>query len=163
MKFDEMADFVIDRGLAKEISKDEAMDIIKLSQENNLVHFVDNAIGDVKHNCNCCGHSCWSVARIRKRKIPRDVIMATYFIRETDEEACTGCGECIEVCPVDALKLEDGIAKVDEEWCIGCGVCISKCAFNACRMIVRPDKKDEIPASSFEKLHEQILEEKGLR
>lgn len=163
MKFDEMAEFVIERGLARKISKEEAMDIIKLSQENNLVHFVDNAIGDVKHNCNCCGHSCWSVARIRKRKIPRDVIMATYFIRETDKEACTGCGACVDVCPVDALSLEDGIAKVEEEWCIGCGVCISKCDYDACRMIVRPDKKDEIPVSSFKKLHEQILEERGLK
>jgi len=163
MKFDEMAEYVLNRGLGKEISKDEAMDVIKLSQDNNLVHFVDNAIGDVKHNCNCCGHSCWSVTRIRKRKIPRDLIMATYFIRETEEGNCTGCGDCIDVCPVEALSLEDGMAKVEEDWCIGCGICISKCSFDASRMIVRPDKEDEIPASSFKTLHEQILKERGLK
>jgi len=160
MKFDEMAEYVVERGLARKISKEEAIDIIKLSQENNLVHFVDNAIGEIKHNCNCCGHSCWSVARIRKRKIPRDVIMATYFIRETDEDACTACGSCIDACPVEALSLEDGVAKVEREWCIGCGICISKCTFEASRIFVRPDKKEEIPASSFKRLHEQILEER---
>jgi len=163
MKFDELAEHLIERELAREISKEEALDIIKLCQKNNLVHFVDNAQGDIKHNCNCCGCSCWSVARIRKKKIPRDIIMATYFIRETDEAECTGCGVCVEVCPVDALIMKDGTAKVDEEWCIGCGVCINKCASQASRIIVRPDKINEKPAENFQKLHETILEEKGLK
>ena len=163
MKFDDMAEYLIKRKLAREIPKEEASDIIQLCQENNLVHFVDNAQDGIKHNCNCCGCACWSVARIRKRKIPRDVIMATYFIRETNEKECIGCEACLDVCPVDALVMENGVAKVDKDWCIGCGVCINKCPSQAPQIIIRPDKKDDKPATNFRKLHEQILEEKGLK
>ncbi|NIS63046.1 MAG: 4Fe-4S dicluster domain-containing protein [Proteobacteria bacterium] len=163
MKFDDLAAYVIDRKLAREITKEEALKIIKQCEAAGLVHFVDNAVGDIKHSCNCCACACWSVGNIQRRKIPRDVIMATYFIRETDEDECTGCGFCVEVCPVDALTMEDDFPAVEEEWCIGCGVCVAKCPTTAAQLDLRPDKVDHMPAPDFEKLHERILEEKGLR
>jgi len=44
-----------------------------------------------------------------------------------DGEKCTGCGTCVEVCPVEALKVENEKAVVDEEACIDCGTCIEEC------------------------------------
>ena len=163
MKFNDLAQYLIDRGLGREISKEEALDVIKKSEEAGLVHFVDNSEGDIQHNCNCCGCACWNVGNIRRRKIPRDVLMATYFLRETDEDQCIGCGECVEICPVDALKMEDEIPVVDEDWCIGCGVCATVCNTDAIEMKLRPDKTGQLPATKFQELHEKILEEKGLR
>lgn len=89
--------------------------------------------------------------------------MATYFIRETEAGKCTGCGVCVEVCPVEALIMKDEIAVIEADWCIGCGVCIGKCSSQAARIVIRPDKRDEKPAINFQKLHETILEEKGLK
>ena len=43
-----------------------------------------------------------------------------------DEEKCTGCGSCAEVCPVEAIKVS-GKAKVDEDTCIDCGTCVDEC------------------------------------
>ena len=43
-----------------------------------------------------------------------------------DEEKCTGCGTCVEACPVEALKVNDK-AKVDEDACIDCGTCVDEC------------------------------------
>ncbi len=41
---------------------------------------------------------------------------------------CIGLGDCVEVCPFDALKMgKDGIPVVDHEKCTGCGKCVSKC------------------------------------
>lgn len=161
LKFNDMARYVIDRGLAKEITKKEALDIIRRSEEAGLVHFVDNTEDGIQHNCNCCGCACWNVGNIRRRKIPRDVLMATYFIRETDEEACTGCGSCEDICPVDAVKMEDDIAVTDEDWCIGCGVCTTICPSDAIKMVLRPDRSEEIHTKTFKELQETIRKEKG--
>jgi len=159
MKFDEVAQYVIERKLGKEITREEAREIIKQSEEAGLVHFVDNAIGDIKHNCNCCGCACWNVGSIKRRKIPRDALMATYFIRKTDTDECTGCGECVEACPVDAITMEGDFPTVDEDWCIGCGVCVDKCPSEAAKLKLRPDKRGQLPISNFRKLHERILSE----
>jgi ferredoxin len=163
MKFDDLAEYLIERGLAREITKEKAFEIIKESEEAGLVHFVDNAIGDVKHNCNCCSCACWSVGSIKRRKIPRDILMATYFIRQTEEDACTGCGECVHLCPVDAITMEGDFPALDGEWCIGCGVCVAKCPNGAAQLKLRPDRAGYMPAPDFKELHERIVEEKGLR
>ncbi len=162
IKFDEMARYVIDRGLGREISRKEAEAIVAQAAEEGLVHFVDNTGRDIKHNCNCCGCACWNVGTIRRRKIPRDQIMATYFLRETAEEDCTGCGECAEICPVQAVTLEDGHPSVDLDWCIGCGVCVPRCPTGAARLRPREDRSGDLPAERFEELHKMILKEKGL-
>ncbi len=94
--------------------------------------------------------------------MPRDTLMATYFLRETDVEKCVLCGECIEICPVVALKPVDDAVVVDVEWCIGCGVCSTVCPTDAAKMKIRPDKTGELPAATFGELHETILKEKGL-
>jgi ferredoxin len=160
MKFDELADYVIDRGLARELTQDDALDVLRLTEEAGLVHFVDNAEGDIKHNCNCCGCACWNVGNIKRRKIPRDAIMATYFMRETDFDECTGCGECAAICPVEAVQMSDDLPVVDREWCIGCGVCATVCPSAAAIVDVRDDKRGELPAASFAELHKRILDEK---
>ena len=163
LKFDDMAQYLIERGLAREITREEALKIVKKSEEAGLVHFVENAMGNVKHNCNCCGCSCWNVGSIKRRKIPRDAIMATYFIRYTDEEECVGCGDCIEVCPVDALTLEEDFTTVDEEWCIGCGICVAKCSNGAAKLRLRADRVGHELPRDFDELCERILKEKGLK
>jgi Pyruvate/2-oxoacid:ferredoxin oxidoreductase delta subunit len=163
MKFDELADFVIEQGLARELSKEEALDVVHMTEEAGLVHFVDNAEGEIKHNCNCCGCACWNVGNIRRRKIPRDAIMATYFMRDTDPDECTGCGECAAICPVEAVEISDkGVPVVDREWCIGCGVCATVCPTDAVVLNVREDKATERPAATFRELHLRILHEKKL-
>ncbi len=48
-----------------------------------------------------------------------------------DEEACTGCGKCIEVCPPRAIELTEGKAGVDEEFCEECGICAAACPVEA--------------------------------
>jgi len=43
-----------------------------------------------------------------------------------DEEKCTGCGACADVCPTEAITV-DKVAKVDEDECIDCGTCVEEC------------------------------------
>lgn len=83
--------------------------------------------------------------------------MATYFIRETDKELCTGCSNCVEICPVNYIKMEGDFPEIDKEWCIGCGVCSTVCQSFAVRLI---RKTDAIPPKDFKELHQQILRER---
>ena len=157
MKYDELAIYVIDRGMGREISKQEALHIIQTCEEAGLVHMVENARNEVKHTCNCCGCCCWSVGTIKRRRIPRDVLVATYFIRDTHKGACLGCGQCIEVCPVNAIHMDGDYPVVDTAWCIGCGLCVKPCPESAAAL---KRKTPEIPPENFQELHRRILEER---
>jgi len=67
----------------------------------------------------------------------------------------------VDICPVDALKMQENLPLVDEEWCIGCGVCATVCPTDAARMKIREDKTGELPATSPKELHQKILMEKN--
>lgn len=163
MKFNDLARYVIEKGFAREISKKEALEVIALTEAQGLVHFVDNAEGEIQHNCNCCGCACWNVGAIRRRAVPRDALMATYFMRQTDQEACVGCGACVEICPVKAVAMEEEAPRVDEAWCIGCGVCATVCPTDAIEMVVRRDREKQLPERTFGDLHEKILTDRKNR
>lgn len=48
-----------------------------------------------------------------------------------DKNKCTGCGECIESCPLDAISMDDDVAVVDEDACSECGACVDVCPVEA--------------------------------
>lgn len=43
---------------------------------------------------------------------------------------CLGLGTCKNVCPFDAITVENGLAKVNPEKCTACGNCITSCPKN---------------------------------
>ena len=47
-----------------------------------------------------------------------------------DGEKCVACGECVEVCPVDAIDIVDDVAQVDDN-CTLCGLCVDVCDYEA--------------------------------
>ncbi len=159
IKYDDLAEYVIERGIGKEITKEQALEVIRTSEKAGLVHLVDNAREGIKHTCNCCGCCCWSVGTIRRRAVPRDVLMATYFLRETEKGKCVGCGQCMEICPVKVIKMEGDFPVVDQEWCIGCGVCAIPCPSSAVKLVRR---SDAIPPRDFKELQQAILKERML-
>lgn len=52
-----------------------------------------------------------------------------------DEEACVGCGRCVEVCPHQVVALRDRKARVEDlDACMECGACATNCPTGALRV-----------------------------
>lgn len=51
------------------------------------------------------------------------------------EKRCTGCGVCVEICPVDAISIQADKARIDENECIGCGACVAECPVQAIEFV----------------------------
>lgn len=47
-----------------------------------------------------------------------------------NKDNCVACGSCAEVCPEEAIKVDD-VAVVDAEKCIECGTCVEECPSEA--------------------------------
>ncbi|MFV0422066.1 [FeFe] hydrogenase, group A [Oleidesulfovibrio sp.] len=61
------------------------------------------------------------------------------FIIQIDEEVCTGCGRCAEVCPVNAIEGAQGTPHVvNEAKCVLCGQCVQTCSAFASVFEARP-------------------------
>ncbi len=57
---------------------------------------------------------------------------------EISRDRCTGCGECVEVCPTGALSIEAGRAQVDQALCRGCEACVGACQEGAVISVAAP-------------------------
>lgn len=99
------AEHYIRSGRARQISREEAYEIIKRAEENGLMHDIPNieGAGDSSAICNCCACACFGL-RAGLMFGARDAIRSN-FVAEVDEAKCVACAQCVEVCPGNALKL----------------------------------------------------------
>ena len=137
MTFGPAAKFTADRGFGRLISKEEALQILDLAEKEGLVHCSSNLSKYVDFICNCCLCHCQILQTIRNSAIPSAGATSS-FIMMVKEEACTGCGECVDRCQMGALTLEGDVVVQDAKRCIGCGLCVSVCPTEALRMEHKP-------------------------
>lgn len=67
-----------------------------------------------------------------------------------DRKRCTGCGACVEVCPVHAVRLVDGVAEIDAARCTACEACADVCPQRAITTVSAPvtRQSDVVPVAS---------------
>lgn len=99
------AEYYIRTGRGREITREEAFEIIRKAEENGLMHNIPNTDGPGHTHaiCNCCGCGCFAV-RLAEMWVNPDMIRSNY-VSQVDVDKCVACGECVENCPTGALKV----------------------------------------------------------
>jgi NADPH-dependent glutamate synthase beta subunit-like oxidoreductase/NAD-dependent dihydropyrimidine dehydrogenase PreA subunit len=99
------AEYYIRTGRGRQITREEAFEIIRRAEANGLMHQIPNLDGSGKTHavCNCCGCSCLSL-RTAEMFINADMVRSNY-VSLIDKDKCVACGECVKHCPVNALQL----------------------------------------------------------
>lgn len=133
MTFGPNARFAADRGYGRVVSKEEALQILEEAEEAGLVHMSSNTTKYIDFICNCCSCHCGIMKSFLRMDMPA-LGSVSGFRLMIDEQACVGCEECVERCPMGALGVDDVVVKVDLKRCIGCGICNSACPEEALSM-----------------------------
>ena len=148
MTFSTSAYSLVKHGHAREIDTSECLDLLQQAYENDLVQFGENVRESVNFICNCCGCCCEAMIATRRFAV-MNPIHTTNFLPKVNSKNCTGCGQCVEVCPVEAMGLvsandpkkgKSKIAQVNENICLGCGVCAKKCTKDALELKERAQR-----------------------
>jgi Pyruvate/2-oxoacid:ferredoxin oxidoreductase delta subunit len=148
-----------ERGRARQISKEECLNILDMAEEKGMVLQPGNSR---KPNCICicCGCCCGVLTTAKKQPQPARFFASNYYAR-IDAVLCEGCGICVQRCQMDAIISEDKNFRVDLDRCIGCGLCVTKCKPSAVKLFKKA--KVNVPPMNTEILYLSILRERAGR
>ena len=142
LAFGEEAEYYLENGLGREITKDECYQVIQDNIDAGLViqfGYVRN--GNIICSCHsdCCGvlgtyramdDETWAASPIQKT-------LSDYTL-EYDKDTCLQCGACVERCPMVAITMDDdGYPTVDDR-CVRCGQCGLVCPAEARKLSHKP-------------------------
>ncbi|MCD8020145.1 MAG: FAD-dependent oxidoreductase [Clostridiales bacterium] len=107
----EFAESCIRTNRSRRITKEEAYDILHRAEEMGYVHEVTNVDGPMNSLfiCNCHPDSCLAFRTSRLVDTPN--MMKSNYVASVDPTKCVACGECMEVCPMNAAKLGQKICQ----------------------------------------------------
>ena len=101
----DFAQYLIETGKGRPITKEEALQICQRAEENGYVHQTTNIDGTDKifGLCNCDLGVCFALRTSQYFNTPN--LSASAYRAHVDKDNCVACGKCVEVCPAGAVKL----------------------------------------------------------
>ncbi|MFC2000743.1 4Fe-4S dicluster domain-containing protein, partial [Chloroflexota bacterium] len=134
MYFGSFAKFIVSRGFAHVLSKEDARQRIEEADRAGLVHtYTDSNNRHTEVMCNCCGCHCPVLVGLNRSPSPGNSAIVNWVVT-IDDGTCTGCGLCVDRCWMSALRMSDTVVARDANRCIGCGVCIRECPVDALKL-----------------------------
>jgi Pyruvate/2-oxoacid:ferredoxin oxidoreductase delta subunit len=158
MALGRMADQLVEGGLARSVTFDEAVAMVKEFEDlgciHTLYHYRISSDEEEAILCNCCVDCCFLYNSYQEGALSQLLIKAYYKPQMLDGDKCVGCNQCYRYCPTSATwydkdnkKLEFDISK-----CIGCGQCVTQCRFNV-REMVRDERNVFVKTRPKKALH----------
>lgn len=112
----DMADYVVETQKdGRYIDKAEALEILKVAEDNGFVHQITNIDGANKifAICNCNVNVCYALRTSQLFNTPN--MSRSAYMAKVEKANCVACGKCVEFCPAGAVKL--GQKLCDKEGC----------------------------------------------
>lgn len=134
---DEEAEYLMSRGYAKEISLDEAKNVLEIADRAGLVNLTlylpSQKIYAICSCCTCCCHDLQALLKYGKIFL----VAKSDYIAICNAYLCNGCGACVEKCVFGAREIQKEKSTVKNENCYGCGLCVTTCPTGASQLILR--------------------------
>jgi ferredoxin len=125
LAFGDMAQYYIDNGIARRISKNELMNLLERVEEEGLVLCTSNT-KELSFTCCCCTCCCGVLQGVKL--LPQASLMANIcYNARIDPGLCIRCGDCVDRCPMEAIAEGNESMEVSADKCVGCGLCVSVC------------------------------------
>lgn len=110
----DMADYVVETNKGgRYITREEALEIMKVAEENGFVHQITNIDGEDKifAICNCNVNVCYALRTSQLFNTPN--MSRSAYVAHVKTENCVACGRCVEYCPAGAVKLGQKLCRKD--------------------------------------------------
>ena len=101
----DFADYCRETNHGRDITYEEAMEILQKAEDRGYVHQITNIDGENKifGICNCAVGVCNALRTSQLFNTPN--MSASAYVAESDPEKCVACGKCVETCPAGAVRL----------------------------------------------------------
>lgn len=140
-----MSDMLVDSGVSRAISYDEAVELMGSMEKKGCIHTVYHygitSTEDELIICNCCTDCCFLYNSYREGALSQLIMKAYYRPEIVDESQCIGCNKCKRYCPTMATYYDKNKKKLifDIDRCIGCGQCVTQCV-KPVRVMIRNER-----------------------
>ena len=159
--FGSMGQYYLDRKIGREISLEEAVDILARCREAGLVTQPATS-QNPSGMCNCCGDCCGVLKALNKHPRPAELVFSNHMAMVESDE-CTGCETCLDRCQMNALRINAGeVAEVNTDRCIGCGLCVTTCPTEAIRLMAKPEMEYHVPPKNSAEQMMSMAQKRGL-
>lgn len=107
------ARYCVETGKGRYITHEEALRILKRSEENGYVHQITNIDGENKifDICNCNVKICNALRTSLLFNTP--YLSRSSYTAKVEKEKCVACGKCVETCPAGAVKMGQKLCRKD--------------------------------------------------
>jgi NAD-dependent dihydropyrimidine dehydrogenase PreA subunit len=149
LHFGRLARYMVKNRMGKEITREDALQILSAAADAGLVHGISNTKAGMDTICNCCSCCCLFVESVHVLQLHGH--QPSNYVVQVDENTCKGCALCVKRCPMDALQLRVSararnkvgkVAVLNPDLCIGCGVCAHKCPTESLSLVHREGEQD---------------------
>lgn len=156
LSFGEEASYYIEKGIARQVTQEEALSILERSVEEGMI--LQSAFTkDSEIICSCHSDCCGILGTYQAIGVEGCETASCFrnnsnYVLNYDEDTCIKCGMCAQRCPMFAITMdeESGLPVVDAR-CMRCGQCGVVCPAGARTLAAKPaEKRLELPDNLLE-------------